>query len=203
MWWTAPTTACSGLIFSRVRQASAPTHHVRQGFKRMTNEHKNLVSIGCDCGARIEIEFGPIERDFIYRDYVRACTRLFINERKYEGWNVHYGIDILQFADALADLYKQQVVSARFCDWDGLVILCLTAFDRMGHISIGGQLVPMELPHAYLEDEFLPRPRFSNTGGIQVAFEGLTTDQSYLPNAISGLRRFLAESEISVKAIWD
>ena len=41
--------------------------------------------------------------------------------------------------------------------------------------------------------------RSVDAGGIRIAFEGLVTDQSYLPPVIAALRRFLSETGVSVR----
>jgi hypothetical protein len=166
-----------------------------------------LVEIGCEaeaypdvgssCHAVIEIEFGRI-----VADHVQAGTRLRIEDMAFEGWRNHYGFDILRFTDGLAQMHSQLQGTARLNDWDGETVLCLTVVDRpRGRIAIGGQLIPAVFhTEAASADDLLSPRLFGDYGGIRIAFEGLVTDQSYLPTVIGGLRHFLSESGISVRS---
>lgn len=165
------------------------------------------VIIGCEtegyschrqtCRAALELELGAIERD-----HVHACTRLLIEDSAFTDGRIYYGIDILHFADSLVRLHNSLEGSARLHDWDGETVLCLTVLKRfMGRIAIGGQLIPAVFwTQAMSEDRFLDPPLCGGNGGMRITFEGLVTDQSYLPPAIAQLRRFLAETKISVRS---
>jgi hypothetical protein len=173
----------------------------------MSNGDAQRVVIGCEAEgypaqgetrpAAVEIEFGQIEAD-----HVHVCTRLRIDGQSFEGWRMHYGFDILAFADDLARLHAQMEGSARLTDWDGEAVLCLTVTDRpRGRVAVGGQLIPAVFWTEAVSEDCLLAPRlFGTAGGIRIVFEGLVTDQSYLPPVIAGLRRFLAETGISVRS---
>jgi hypothetical protein len=120
----------------------------------------------------------------------------------FEGWRKHYGFDILRFADGLAQIHAQTQGTARFNDWDGETVLCLTVINRpRGRIAIGGHLIPAVFQTETASEDDLLYPRlFGSFGGVRIAFEGLVTDQSYLPAIIGGLRGFLSDSGISVQS---
>jgi hypothetical protein len=172
----------------------------------MSNGVSHQVVIGCQaddypdhgqvCPAALEVEFGRVEAD-----HVHVCTRLRIEGQAFEGWRMHYGFDVLAFADGLARIHTEMRGSARLNDWDGEAVLCLTVIDRgRGRVAIGGQLIPAVFwTEAASEDGLLAPRLFGTAGGIRVAFEGLVTDQSHLPPVIAGLRRFLDETGISVR----
>ncbi|MBI2808078.1 MAG: hypothetical protein HYX68_24095 [Planctomycetes bacterium] len=163
----------------------------------MRDQNSTLVTIGCNDGVSIEIELGQIERDHV-QVWIRLCT----DNRVFEGGSAHYGVDILNFIEALTRIHQQLSGSARLYDWDGLPVLCLTVtWPMKGLIAIGGQLVLWRFPNQEsCEDRFLPESHFfANDGGIQIAFDGIMTDQSFLPPVITGMRRFLLDSRISVE----
>ena len=170
----------------------------------MSSRGHHEVVLGCEadgypthgqaCAATVEIEFGRIERD-----RVSVGTRLRIEDQAFEGWRTHYRFDILAFTDGLTTIHTRMQRSARLTDWDGESVLCLTVIDAVrGRIAIGGQLIPAVFWTEITSADGLLHPRlFGDGGGIRIAFEGLVTDQSYLPPVIAGLRRFLAETGIS------
>jgi hypothetical protein len=172
----------------------------------MSSGDSYRVEIGCeaegypDAGqsrrAVVEVEFGRVEAD-----HVRASTRLLIDGLAFEDWRIHYGCDILAFVDELDRMHRLTQGTARLTDWDGKAVLCLTVIDRpRGRVAVGGQLIPAVFWTAAVSEDGLLVPRlFGDAGGIRVAFEGLVTDQSYLPPVVAGLRRFLAETGIPVR----
>lgn len=168
----------------------------------MAAQEQYRFSIGCAAGgpcrpdhrATLEIELGKVERD-----YVHGCVRLSVDEHTYEDRRCYYGIDILHFLERLTALYGTLAGSARLCDWDGETVLCFTVVHRpSGEIAIGGRMIPSAFWSASMSEE-----RFINSlsgyGGLVIFFDGLLTDQSYLPPLLTGLRRFLDETAISVK----
>jgi hypothetical protein len=173
----------------------------------MSDGVSHQIVIGCQADgypehgqqrpAALEVEFGQVEGD-----HVHVCTRLRIEGQAFEGWQMHYGFDILAFADGLARIHTELQGSARLDDWDGETVLCLTVIDRgRGRVAIGGQLIPVVFWTEVASEDRLLAPRlFATAGGIRIAFEGLVTDQSYLPPVIGGLRRFLCETGISVRS---
>jgi hypothetical protein len=170
----------------------------------VSNGHGYRVTLGCEAGehhrlrpAKVEIELGAVERD-----HVRGVVRLSAADRVFEGGRIFYGFDILGFTEGLTRLYDRLEGSARLHDWDGETVLCLTVINRArGRVAVGGELLPAVFwTDVVSEDRFIDPPLYGWAFGIRVTFEGLVTDQSFLPPVIAGLRRFLAETGISVRS---
>ena len=161
----------------------------------MLPEESTDIVLGCE-SASIEFAFGPVERD-----HFQICTRLQYFDKRFQDSRLFYGMDLSYFADSLAGLHANLTGSVRFTDWDGELVLCLSVFDRhRGGIAIGGQLIPAAFEsQAISAANVIGRPIFGMHGGIRIAFEGLVTDQSYLPPVFQGFRRFIFERGISVQ----
>lgn len=149
--------------------------------------------------AVIEFEFDDVEAD-----HVGMWTRLRVEDSKFETGRWFYWWNIQAFADGLEKMHSDLKGSCSLSDWDGETVLCMSLFDPVrGLIGIGGQLVQ----HVF-SDNVVPKgdlvfpSLYGNWGGIVVSFEGLVTDQSYLPPVISGLRLFLSESGIEHRPPW-
>jgi len=172
----------------------------------MASAELHTVSIGCEadgypewgnvCPASIDLEFGRIEED-----HVSVYTRLRIRDTEFGAGRNHYGNDILRFAEELTELHHRTDGSARLFDWDGETVICLTVIQRArGRIAIGGQIVPAVFNTEVMSaDHFINPPVYGWNAGIRISFDGLVTDQSYLPPVIVGLRRFLTDTGISVR----
>jgi hypothetical protein len=160
-------------------------------------EAEGSGSFGRSCRAVVEMDFDQVEVD-----HVPVFTRLRIHDLTFETGRWYYGINILHFADGLAEMHAQTQGSAWLHDWDGEAVLCLTVINRArGRIAIGGQFTQdVFWTEVASEGDFLTPRLFGSHSGIRVEFEGLVTDQSYLPPVIAVLRRFLSDTGISVRS---
>lgn len=157
---------------------------------------------------RIEIRSTPnrisIEFHEIIRDHVQATISVGNPDPIFSTDRCFYGMDVKGFVDGMERLHRELSGSARLWDWDGETLLCFTVLDDVEHgIAIGGRLwLDQNGRGMCSEDNFL-EPYTPPSTGLIVAFEGLEIDQSHLPEIIGQTRRFLNETGISTKSVFE
>jgi hypothetical protein len=170
----------------------------------MDNSEKVCIDFKCEAPgmwqfcdvyfATIKIEIGEAGKDFVGDTAFDSSFSLHAGRHAFEFQRPLYGYEIYRFANELQRLYDTLDCSARLYDWDGDVLLCFTVVHRgRGQIAVGGRFVPVILDTQVSSEDKFVADLCVNSGGIIVAFEGLTLDQSYLATPLSVLHRFISE----------
>jgi len=156
------------------------------------------VDTAADITIRCSLEGGPADLtfEFGHTDGSQVTTRIVVSlPGGYASLNCYLlGYDLSRFAEDLSRLYETLDGRAVLTSFDENVRIVAEVADRArGRIALGGKVRRLGCS-ADTAHEFDPV--------FEVAFAGLTTDQSYLPPVLTTLRRFLDSSGVILGSPW-
>ena len=177
------------------------------GAMNMPSDASNPLRIGCETNVmngpelHVDLEF---EFEDVVADHAGMWVRLRAESYTFETGRWFYWWNIRDFADGLTKMHSELKGTCTLGDWDGETVLCMSMLDSVrGRIGVGGQLTQyIFTDHAVPKGDLVFPRLLGDYAGIVVSFEGLVTDQSYLPPLIAGLRRFISESGIEHRPPW-
>jgi hypothetical protein len=153
--------------------------------------------------AKIEIDLGAMQRDYVGDAAFCSNVRLQAAEQSFEWQGMLYGHSLKHFANELERMHASLNGSARLDDWDCEKLLCLTVIHRgRGQIAIGGRFEAATFwTHIASEDRFVQSTPVRGRSGIVTSFEGFVLDQSFVPPIVSAIRRFLGDDPTGRKCV--